>query len=161
MTLTDGDIITIKIPVAGHTAGVYLSIDNGTTYKPIATNSTSRLTTHYAVNNYITLIYESSGSIATYAINGADTTSTITGGVWRVINYYDSNSNTIPQAYCGTGATTAAKTASMDYYVATAKTWVMIDIRYANTVAGAITMNINGQGAKPIYINGTASSASN
>ena len=31
----------------------------------------------------------------------------------------------------------------------------------ANSVAGAITLNINGRGAKPIYINGTASSASN
>lgn len=31
----------------------------------------------------------------------------------------------------------------------------------ANSVAGAITLNVNNQGAKPIYINGSASSASN
>lgn len=31
----------------------------------------------------------------------------------------------------------------------------------ANSVEGAITLNVNGKGAKPIYINGSASSASN
>ena len=34
-------------------------------------------------------------------------------------------------------------------------------IRYANTAASALTLNINSTGAKPIYINGAASSASN
>ena len=32
---------------------------------------------------------------------------------------------------------------------------------YANTSASALTLNINGKGAKPIYINGSASSSSN
>jgi hypothetical protein len=49
----------------------------------------------------------------------------------------------------------------MDYYTATANSYVHINFRYANTYAGAITLNINGQGAKPIYINGSASSSSN
>lgn len=34
-------------------------------------------------------------------------------------------------------------------------------MRYANSVAGPITLNINNTGAKPIYINGEASSATN
>lgn len=94
LTATDGDIITIKIPVAGHDYGVYLSIDNGTTYYPIVCNSTGRLTTHYPVNNYITLVYEPGGSAASmFPLNGGDARVTVTGGVWRVINYYDSNSN--------------------------------------------------------------------
>ena len=94
LTATDGDIITIKIPVAGHDYGVYLSIDNGTTYYPIVCNSTGRLTTHYPVDNYITLVYEPGGSAASmFALNGGDSRITVTGGVWRVINYYDSNSN--------------------------------------------------------------------
>ena len=161
-TLTDGDIITIKVPVAGHSYGVYLSIDNGTTYKPIVLNGTGRLTTHYGVNTYITLIYEASGSAADmYALNGADARATVTGGAWRVINYYDSNSNTIPQAQCETAAGTAAKTASMTYYTATANRYVMVNIRYANTSQTALTLNINSTGAKPIYINGSASSTSN
>ena len=73
----------------------------------------------------------------------------------------DSNSDTIPQAQCNTSASTAAKGASMTYYTATAKSYVMVNIRYANTSASAITLNINSTGAKPIYINGSASSASN
>ncbi len=34
-------------------------------------------------------------------------------------------------------------------------------MRYANSAQSALTLNVNGTGAKPIYINGTASSASN
>ena len=69
--------------------------------------------------------------------------------------------NTYTTAYCSTAAATAAKTASMNGYVATANRHVMINITTANTAASALTMNINGTGAKPIYINGSASSDSN
>ena len=37
----------------------------------------------------------------------------------------------------------------------------MLVISTTNSVAGAITLNVNGKGAKPIYINGVVSSASN
>ena len=93
-TATDGDIITIKIPVAGHSYGVYLSIDNGTNYYPIVCNGTSRLTTHYGVNTYLTVVFEPTGSAAAiYPVDGGDSTITATDGVWRVINFYDSNSD--------------------------------------------------------------------
>jgi hypothetical protein len=72
-----------------------------------------------------------------------------------------SNSNTVPAAHCTTAAGTAAKTATYTYYTATAKRYVYVTFRYANSSAGAITLNINSTGAKPIYINGSASSASN
>lgn len=49
----------------------------------------------------------------------------------------------------------------MTNYTATANTYLHINMRYANTSANALTLNVNGQGAKPIYINGTASSATN
>lgn len=93
MAPVDGDIITIKIPVAGHSYGVYISIDNGTTYHPAVCNGTGRLTTHYPVGNYITLVFEAAGSAASmYPLNGGTATQTVTGGAWRVINYYDTNS---------------------------------------------------------------------
>ena len=93
-TATDGDIVTIKIPVAGHDYGVYMSTDNGTTYYPIVCNSTGRLTTHYPVNNYITVVFEPGGSAASmFPVAGGSSRVTVTGGVWRVINYYDSNSD--------------------------------------------------------------------
>ena len=69
--------------------------------------------------------------------------------------------DTISCAYCTTAAGTAAKTASCSGYVLTAKTWILVIITTANTSASALTLNINGKGAKTIYINGTASSASN
>ena len=72
-----------------------------------------------------------------------------------------SNSNTVPAAHCTTAAGTAAKTATYTYYTATANRYVYVTFRYANSSAGAITLNINSTGAKPIYINGVASSASN
>lgn len=34
-------------------------------------------------------------------------------------------------------------------------------MHYDNTAAAALTLNVNSHGAKPIYINGVASSASN
>ena len=161
LTATNGDIITIKLPVAGHDYGVFMSIDNGSHYYPVVVgNGTGRLTTHYANATPIMLMFDSSGSAASmFALNGADARATVTGGVWRVINFYDTN--TVPQAYCSTAAATAAKYASMSGYVLTANRYVMVTITNANTAASAITLSINGTGYKPIYINGSASSASN
>ena len=158
----DGDIYTIKIPVAGHTHGVFMSVNNGTNYYPVVLNGTGRITTHYAVNTYLTVIFESTGSAADmYALNGADARATVSGGVFRVINFYDSNSNTIPASWCGTAAATAAKAADHSNFALKANSYTLVTMRYANSAASAITLNINGTGAKPIYINGSASSASN
>lgn len=82
ITAVDGDMITIKIPVAGHSYGVFMSIDNGTKYYPVVLNGTSRLTTHYGVDTYITVQFESGGSAADmFALAGADSRATVTGGV--------------------------------------------------------------------------------
>ena len=107
---TDGDIITIKIPVAGGTYSEWLSTDNGTTYHPIALNGKSRITSQYAVNTYLTLIYESSGVCTTYALAGADSTADVTG-TWRVINYYDSNTtySSMSQTEATTGTATTGR----------------------------------------------------
>jgi hypothetical protein len=60
-TPTDGMTITITIPIAGHSNGVFVSLDNGTTYKPVSVVGTARLTTHYPVNHMLTLIYDADG----------------------------------------------------------------------------------------------------
>jgi hypothetical protein len=72
-----------------------------------------------------------------------------------------SSGNVYTSAYCTTDAATAAKTASCSGYVLTANTYVLLVITKANSSAGAITLNINGTGAKALYINGAASSSSN
>ena len=66
-----------------------------------------------------------------------------------------------PSAYCKTAAGTAGKTAACTLWTATANTYLHLVIVYANTSASALTLNVNSTGAKPIYINGSASSSSN
>ena len=81
--------------------------------------------------------------------------------VWLNMSCLDGNTNTIPSAHCTTAAATAAKVASCSNFVLKANSYTHILIQYANTYSGAITLNINSTGAKPIYINGSASSSSN
>lgn len=83
------------------------------------------------------------------------------GTQWNLLNVSNSDNNTYPSAYCATAAGTAAKTASCTNYTATANTYLHVLVVYANSSAGAITLNVNGKGAKPIYINGAASSSTN
>lgn len=89
----NGDIFTIKIPCAGHTYGVYISVNNGTNYYPVVHQGTSRITTHYPSGYMITVIFDSSGSAASMTPAAGSNTAnadTITGGVFRALNYYDS-----------------------------------------------------------------------
>ena len=160
---TNGDIYTIKIPVAGHTHGVFMSVNNGTNYYPVVIgNGTSRITTHYPANTFIQVIFDSAGTANDmFALNGADARSNISGGVFRVVNFYDSNTDIRPSAYCDTAAATAAKVASCTNYNLLSKSYLHVVMVYANTSQTALTLNVNGKGAKPIYINGSASSASN
>ena len=99
-TLSDGDTITIKVPVASHDYGTYISVDNGTTFKPIGVlGSTTRLAGQYGVNSILTLTYDSDGQTNSVFPTGVgtDTASTsrknVTGGCWRVVNYYDSGND--------------------------------------------------------------------
>lgn len=161
-TATDGDIITIKIPCAGHDYGVFVSIDNGTNYYPVRMDyGTGRLSTHYGNGQYITLIYTPNDTVNNvYAAAGADARSNIKG-CWTVLNNYDTNTDIRPSAYCDTAAATAAKAASCSNYNLLANSYIHVIIVNANSSQTAITLNINGKGAKPIYINGAASSTSN
>ena len=93
LTLTNGMLITCEIPVAGHDYGVFISIDNGVTYKPISVTNTGRLTTHFEADRMITLVYDSNARTdSVYTVNGSTVRTNITDGGWRVVNYYDSNS---------------------------------------------------------------------
>lgn len=95
VTVANGEIYFIQIPVAGGTYGVWLSLNNGTNYYPVAVSAgKSRFTTHYGKNTVIAVTYESAGVCTCYALAGADTTADVTG-CFRVLNDYDSgNTNT-------------------------------------------------------------------
>jgi hypothetical protein len=66
-----------------------------------------------------------------------------------------------PSAYCTTSGSTAAKKANCSLYAAQANSYLHVLIGSNNISASALTLNVNSEGAKPIYINGTASSATN
>lgn len=134
---TDG-LTIIYVPKVAGASTTTLNI-NGLGAKTCHYTGSSNLTTHYAVGTPILLTY--------------------VGGYWKRADY-DSWTPYVA-AYCSTAAATAAKTASCSSYVLTSKTYIHMLITTANTAQSALTMNINSKGAKPIYINGTASSASN
>jgi len=95
-TPTAGDMILIKIPVAGVNAGVWMSVNGGTTYYPVATVGKTRITTHYGKDAMLLLMYEPNATTTTY---GTDQTGAAAGASaadlvsnrWTVINGYDSN----------------------------------------------------------------------
>ena len=95
-TPADGDIINITLPIAGHGWGDWISIDNGVSYHPANVTGTTRLTTHYGVGTTLQFVFDADGQTNSMTpVNGADAVngSNITGGCWRVVNFYDTNSN--------------------------------------------------------------------
>jgi len=143
-SLKTGAIVAVKFSYTNTASSVTLNV-NGSGAKNIWYNnakytSTSSQMTGYA-NRTIFYIYD-----GTY-------------WVWLGGSYTDGN--TVPSAYCTTAAATAAKTATCTNYYLLAKSYIQVIVSTTNTYAGALTLNINGKGAKPIYINGSASSSSN
>lgn len=69
--------------------------------------------------------------------------------------------DTVSSAYCTTDGDVTAKTAICDNYVLASGNWLQILIAKSNTVGAALTLNVNGTGAKAIYINDAISSSVN
>ena len=80
-------------------------------------------------------------------------------GSRAVGSYVDSD--TIPSAICTTAGGTAAKVAQCSSYALRNSNFIQVIIANSNSASSALTLNINGTGAKPIYINSEASSSSN
>lgn len=153
----NGDVVLMEMPSAGHDYGCFVSFDNGTTYHPICVQGHERLTTQYESGSALLIEYDSDWTCTNvYPASGGTSRTDVTGS-WRCLN----GGSTKTQCFCGTDAGTASKIGEMTDYTATANRYVMVNVVNANTSAGAITLNINGTGAKPIYINGSASSSSN
>ncbi len=144
--LRKGDIIAVKFTYTNTASSVTLNV-NGTGAKSIWYNNaaytgSSNSITGYA-NRYLFYLYDG------------------TNWVWFSDGRHDGNDNTYTTAYCSTAAGTAAKVAYMTGYTLTANRYTVITFTNANSAASALTLNINSRGAKPLYINGTASSSSN
>lgn len=159
-TLQTGDMFFIIVPVAGHSNGVFISVDNGVNYYPVSVNGTTRLSTHFQVNNTICIAFDSTGNTANvYPLAGGTATETISGGCWRTVNFYDAN--TTPTPYTSTAAGTQTKGCTCTDYALGAGQYFPVTVKNANTYNGLIKFNINSKGAKNVWINGAVSSSSN
>lgn len=89
VTEQDGDIIIIKIPeCGGHSNGIFLSINNGTTYHPVNLYSSVKMEQEYNANTTIALIYDASGTTNNiYPVEGDTSQVSTNNGCWRVLNY--------------------------------------------------------------------------
>jgi len=153
----DGMAVCLKIPVAGNdTYGIGFQI-NSLGYKPVVYNVNSLIGTRYGKGAVVWCVYNATQTANLYY--NSSSASTVTG-CWQVMDYYY-NSNTIAMAYCSTAASTAAKVASSTGYVLRANKYLFLNFSNTNSKQGAITLNVNSTGAKPIYINGEPSSSTN
>lgn len=140
----------------GAIIGVKFTVSNTASNVKLNVNSTGAKSIWYNTSAYTGTSSDVCGLANRYNYYMYDGTYWCWLGLGRNPNY-----DTIPTAYCTTAAGTAAKAATCTNYVLTANTYIPVLFTNENRVAGAITLNINGRGAKPIYINGVASSASN
>ena len=81
---------------------------------------------------------------------------TYDGKIKDYINHHDDD--TLPSAYCDTASSTAAKVAVCTNYEATANSYINVLLVNDNSAEDHLSLNINGEGAYPIYINGLRSS---
>lgn len=139
------------MPYAGTSTAATLALNGGTAYPIYRYGVTTRVTTHYPAGSIISMTFRTS-----YNVSGSTKTN-----AWICDAYYYTKSNTVPSVQCETAAATAAKTGTCTNYTLTAKSYVHVNIRYTNTYKGAITLNIDSAGAKPVYLNGSATSSSN
>ena len=142
-----------------YTAGTGISISSTT-----INNSGVRSVKQSSTKGKISV--DTGGTTADVAVYGLADLAYISKGTSGFLRYDGTwvappNDNTIPSAYCSTAAGTAAKTASCSGYNLSSKSYIQVIVTTTNTVQSALTLNINGKGAKAIYINGSASSASN
>lgn len=154
--LEDGDGFELK---PGVVVGVKFSATNTASNMTLNVNNTGAIGISYiAGTRYTGSTANITGSVSYVFYYMYD------GTYWTFFNHsgnYSNNSNTVPSAQCETAAATAAKTATCTNHTLTANTYLHFNIRYANTAKSALTMNVDSSGAKPVYINGAASSASN
>ena len=152
-----------------------VTLTNGDGFELVAGAMVMIKFTYASANKTMTLNVDSTGAKNLYQYGTTTMDSgTITNG-WQagsaVLFLYDGNawyrqywSNstyTVTEVFVNTAAGTAAKTSTGTYYALTPDTWFECTIRYANTKASALTLNINNKGAIPIYINGEPSSDTN
>jgi hypothetical protein len=159
--LYDGLTIVLRLNTSYNSTFNSLNV-NGLGAKLVWYRKNSRLTSHVPNGAEILLVYRTAAG--SYTVPSTSTRADISANTvctdgWILATSY-ADGNTIPSAYCSTGASTTAKTASCSGYAATANHYIHIIFSNTNT-ANVPTLNINSTGAKPIYLNGQPVSSSN
>lgn len=138
--LADGQMFLYKPTKAGATTTT-LNI-NGLGAKNVYRAGTTKLTTQYAANTYLLLVYNSS----------------LNSGCFMVLNDYDANSNNTQSgiATCSTAAATAAKVGTFPGFALATNQTILLRVNTTNTATSGVTLNINSTGAKSVKISGSA-----
>ena len=139
----NGLTVAYKIPVAGSSGGTTLNI-NGLGAVTVVRNVSTDISTAYAVNSVVLLVYTTDSGTA----------------YWKVADYNTTYSNvSLGQGYgtCSTAEATKAKVVSLSSYALTKGG--IVAVKFTNAVPASATMNINSKGAKNIYHRGAAIAA--
>lgn len=149
-TLSAGAIISVLFSTANTAATPTLNI-NSTGAKSIYVGGTTPSATtnplKWSANTLLTFQYDGTYFRFLGAQSAGSVASSRGAGTW-----YGTSS---------TAATTAAKAVTCANFVMTRGALISVTFSTASTVAGAITLNVNSTGAKTIYYNNAATSASN
>ena len=145
--LTAGLCVNVKFTYTNSASNPKLQI-NSLEAKPIYQYGTTAIGTAAATTSW------QPGAVVQLTYDGT--------GFVRDQGYNTNSTYTVDSVLCATSASTAAKVSTnAGYYVLRAGNIFEITFRYTNTKQAALTLNVNGTGALPIYINGVVSSATN
>lgn len=142
--LETGAFVIVKFDNANSAANPTLNV-NGTGAKKICQYGSTAVSTGTSTTGW------RAGSVQIFVYDGTN---------W-IRDYWSNTTYNTDAVQCTTAAATAAKVGSTSYYNLATSNYFVVMMRYSNTYQGALTLNISSKGAKPIYINGTASSDSN
>lgn len=155
--LTDTEKSNARANIGAGTSSLTLGTSSSTAYRGDYGNSAYA----HAVTNKGAAFASGLYKITTNAEGHVTAATAVAKSDITALGIPGSDTNTVPQGYCDTAAGTASKTAVCTDYTLTEKTYLMVIIKNANSYNGAITLSVNGSTAKPVYINGSASSSSN
>lgn len=161
VTLNDATGFSLKPGVIVAVKFTYTNTYSSSTANPVTLNVNNT----GAKNIYFNVTHSGAGNTGTYPNNYGQANKYIfyvyDGTYWVWLSHGYDNDQNFHMPSCTTASGTAAKTAMCSYYTLLANSYIPVVIQNTNTAASALTLNIQSQGAKPIYINGSPSSSSN
>ena len=148
--LTKGSIIGVLFSFGNTTSTPTLNINNTGAKNIYIGNSTPNSTTNvlkWSNNTMVYFMYDGTNYRYITSVSAGNTVSSRGANTWFGTS--------------DTAAATGAKISAIDNFVLTKGAVVCISFNYANTYAGALTLDINSTGSKRIYYNAIETSATN